>query len=513
MEENKQVVAEWKALNQPRLQEIKKANPDLYSAVNLALQYLNTKLGGEELPAEVEVEEEVVETTPMQTKKWTFADFLDKKIIVDTPEKSKKFQELVFSLGIKWTSGENKVPMLLNEKYIQIYKDAEMSYTSSKDKFDSNLKEEIFYDDIFPPQTETKQWTLDDFKNIKIIVDTPDKSRKFQELFLSLGGEWSRIDNPNPTKPANLDKAYLVSNGTKLLFFDKYKTFEDQTDLKQIFYDDIFPGESETTSPEPATSSQQKKYGLPIETYPTSFSFPIPGFSANTGDRKSPTQSAGELRRWYFTLGNVAQIDYARELDRARFKGNDGNWYALVTGKSGVWSWKKTTPPPTQYTASAASSSGFASTQPGASTSSATVQQQHAATKQWRPEDLVGKKLLWSGREYDVIKFRRNNPKYKSYTLRNAMGVELEGKLTMGAIQKLLNDEPVKGISIIKPKLQPTTSQSFEDSLTSLSDVELKQLYDDTYEARKEFIITEPEYLELSQQIVAIGNEMDNRNL
>ena len=65
MEENKQVVAEWKALNQPRLQEIKKANPDLYSAVNLALQYLNQKLGGEELPAEIEEVEEAVKT-PIQ---------------------------------------------------------------------------------------------------------------------------------------------------------------------------------------------------------------------------------------------------------------------------------------------------------------------------------------------------------------------------------------------------------------------------------------------------------------
>jgi hypothetical protein len=36
-----QVVAEWKAVNEPRLKEIKSANPDLYSAINLALNYLN----------------------------------------------------------------------------------------------------------------------------------------------------------------------------------------------------------------------------------------------------------------------------------------------------------------------------------------------------------------------------------------------------------------------------------------------------------------------------------------
>lgn len=54
MEENKQVVAEWKATNQERLSEIKSFNPELYSAINLALNYLNKSLTGEELPQEVE---------------------------------------------------------------------------------------------------------------------------------------------------------------------------------------------------------------------------------------------------------------------------------------------------------------------------------------------------------------------------------------------------------------------------------------------------------------------------
>ena len=51
------------------------------------------------------------------------------------------------------------------------------------------------------------------------------------------------------------------------------------------------------------------------------------------------------------------------------------------------------------------------------------------------------------------------------------------------------------------------------NSIRFLSDVELKQLYDETEEARKEFSSQEPEYLELTSQIVAIGNEMDNRNI
>jgi hypothetical protein len=70
MEENKQVVAEWKQQNQDRLKEIKTFNPDLYSAINMALSYLNKTLTGEELPVEVEVEETIVE--PQQTQELSF---------------------------------------------------------------------------------------------------------------------------------------------------------------------------------------------------------------------------------------------------------------------------------------------------------------------------------------------------------------------------------------------------------------------------------------------------------
>lgn len=604
MEENKQVVAEWKALNQPRLQEIKKANPDLYSAVNLALQYLNTKLGGEELPAEIE-EEVVVETTPIQAKQWVKEDFFNTKIIVDTPEKSKKFQEFVFGLGLSWANGEKK-PMLLDRPYVEIDSIGKLSYAKLKHTWDGYFSNEIFYDDIFPPQTETKQWTLGDFEDIKIIVDTPEKSRKFQELFLSLGGKWSILDNPNQSNPANFDKPYLAINRNTLLFFNNLKPFEEQS-FKQIFYDDIFPGESQTTTvaekagqwrmktkeefdaegivsyedfanvapqfvydnyagkylvdiystdridslkeaenrigntslhlnqgytmssskfwtqkplPQTTTSAQQKKYGLPIETYPTFFSFPIPGFSANTGDRQSPTQSAGELRRWFSNLGNVAQIEYARELDRARFKGNDGNWYALNTGRGGVFTWKKTTPPPTQYTPSAASSSPSASTSFSSTSSAQPAQPVAKPAINYKPEDLIGRNIYYKG-NYKIVKILKVNPKTVRYQISNslkdieldipktAIGSLLEGKVVGKSFLK--DSTPVQ--TPVQSQNQSTISNSFEDSLTSLSDSELKQLYDDTEAAKAEFDAADPEYKELRLQLVAIANEMDNRNL
>jgi hypothetical protein len=593
MEENKQVVAEWKALNQPRLKEIKSANPELYSAVNLALQYLNQKLGGEELPAEVE-EEVVVETTPGETKQWTLSNLQNIKIIVDTSVKSRKFQELFFSLGGEWSQLDSKVPNSVSnlDKIYLVTTGSRLLYIDTYRAFEEHKAKQIFYEDIFPEETITNPLTLEELKGTYIIMPTDDMREEFQKIVFDLGGDWvlSSKKEVNPdlgpfyaiNKWGNMnyynDAASTPTQGlryiTKQEWFEMLKRYVPSTStqtqtgtggkwrmktkeefdaegivtsqnfgyvdpkfvyenyagryLEDIYNTSTIRSIQEAESrigvsglelkkgknmskakfwtqkplPQTTTSTQQNGYKLPIETYPELFSFNMPWFSPNTGDRQSPTQSAGSLKRWYEGLSSSEQTRYINEIDRARFKGNDGNWYAIKIGKGGVWTWKETTPPPTAR----GTSTSF--------TSTATSQtQQPTATKTWKPEDLVGKKLLWGKNVYDVIEFRRNNPKFKLYTLKNTSGMELDGKLTMSAIQNLLNDVYVKGISIIKQQPQPNTSNNFEASIQLLSDVELKQLYDETEEARKEFSSTEPEYLELSSQIVAIGDEMDKRNI
>ena len=58
-------------------------------------------------------------------------------------------------------------------------------------------------------------------------------------------------------------------------------------------------------------------------------------FKPNKGDRHSPSQSAGELKRTY---GNYPQ--FKEELFSTLFMGNDNHWYHLSEDKNGVWSWK-----------------------------------------------------------------------------------------------------------------------------------------------------------------------------
>jgi len=566
-----QVVAEWKAVNEPRLKEIKSANPDLYSAINLALNFLNKKLGGDELPVEIE---EVVETEPTNTKQWKLDDFKYSKIIVDTPEKSKRFQELVLSLGAEWVDydveDESKKKLVNNtdEKYLALNNYGAL-YFLSQEAWEDSDKEERIYEEIFPNVSETKQVQLSDFYNTKIYFDTQDKSKKFQELIFSLGGLWA-----NGNKRV-FDYKYIFVDDEGILSKTESSSYFTQDSNREIFYDDIFPNVSETSvwrfktreeldaegiggtlgipqssfdlflgqplseiyskerfnnlaeavealendrvalgqaqwainlkyftkNPLPSKSTSQEvgyTYTIPIETYPSKLKFSMINFNfePNIGDRKSPSQSAGSLKRKAMRM--TKSDDYVNMILETKFKGNDGNWYSINVAKGGTWTWKETTPPPAQ---------------PQTTTSTASSQPAPTTTikKEWKPEDLVGKKLNWNGREYDVIKFKRNNPKYKSYTLRTQQGTELEGKLTIGAINKLLNDEFVKGITIVKPVQTSTPENDFQLQLSKMTKDKLYALYSETLDAKQEFNEDDDEYNELTIQLVDIEKEINNR--
>jgi hypothetical protein len=72
-----------------------------------------------------------------------------------------------------------------------------------------------------------------------------------------------------------------------------------------------------------------------IATKPEKLSFDYL-LSSNSGDRKSPTQSAGQLRSLY-----ANKPKYEKELFSTLFKGNDNNWYKLGRDKNNTWRWEK----------------------------------------------------------------------------------------------------------------------------------------------------------------------------
>jgi hypothetical protein len=239
--ENKKTIKKFKDLNSFVLETMIERDPEIYSAVAKVLD---------------SIERKYFYSSETEAKEWTLDDFKNTKIIVDTPEKSIRLQGLLLDLGAEWGSDDvreeykRKLVNHTNQKYLVINDQGIIYYLEQKHNWASSGKEEKFYYDIFPEETQTKQWTLDDFKNTKIIVDTPGKSQRFQELLFSLGSKWggSVFESEDARKEVkHTNQKYLGIRDIGTLFYftneKEYKTYEDQPgiEMKEIFYDDIFP--------------------------------------------------------------------------------------------------------------------------------------------------------------------------------------------------------------------------------------------------------------------------------
>lgn len=89
--------------------------------------------------------------------------------------------------------------------------------------------------------TSTKQWKKEDFYNTKIIVDTPEKSRRFQEwLYNNFNMKFSKVNSC-------LGSKYIYINKTHSLGTSKDTNYFNNHSYKEIFYDEIFNNNSITT--------------------------------------------------------------------------------------------------------------------------------------------------------------------------------------------------------------------------------------------------------------------------
>jgi hypothetical protein len=91
-----------------------------------------------------------------------------------------------------------------------------------------------------------KNVTKDDFENIKIIVDTPEKSEAFQKAAFDLGIEWSAYGKI----PGNKQYKYLfvrpdIDDKLGLGYSDDF-TYFDKKASRQIYFDDLFELKQQT---------------------------------------------------------------------------------------------------------------------------------------------------------------------------------------------------------------------------------------------------------------------------
>lgn len=499
MEENKQVVAEWKQQNQDRLKEIKTFNPDLYSAINMALSYLNKTLTGEELP--VEVEETIVEPQKKQelsvldvASVSTLSDFYNTRIHVRNQKESEKFQELIFALGGKWYSGLATLSSL-NTPYLFVDYKGRITTSNDADWFENKSdKKEIFFDDIFgasiPTKSETSEWRL----------------KTKQELESQFGKDFMRYSIPEN------EMSEWYGKNLSEIYGDKYDNIKQAED--SLISNNIELGSSGFSLPKDyftkyaLTTSQTNGYKLPIDTYPVTLKNNYSFFVANDGSRQSPTQSAGDLKRMVMPMGT----EEIQEIRRTFFRGNDGQWYEINVGKGGTWTWKKLNPvenyeTQVKFIEGTQSTASQPTHTPYIPTSTPKPAQQNSIKFSFY--DLVGRQLNWNGNIYKVVKLKKTNPKKIIYEFKNSNGGIESVNVPKTVVEALLTENRI----VAGVKLLPKQPESTQYDYTAMSDFALSTLRRDTAEARDAFEFDDPEYAELSTQVGLMIDEMKRRNI
>ena len=338
--ENKKTIKKFKDLNSFVLETMIDKDPEIYSAVAKVLD---------------SIERKYFYSSETEAKEWTLDDFKGTKIIVDSPGKSQRFQELLFSLGGKWSgfvfTGEEARTEIkhTDRKYLGVrdsgtlfYFTTEEEYKTYEDQPGKEMKE-IFYNDIFPPlhtTTETEDQdkkqkepvsttytTLKDFYRTKIEVNE-NQSLELQKYLFSLGGMWFTVDRDYKW----FNEKYLIID-EKGILRPVIKSAFNEFDYKRIYYSDIFRTDIERAFKDETLETD-------FLTWPKPEIADIYRIEKNKGDRKSPTQSAGELKDLY----NRSTVDQTA-LFATYFRGNDGNWYRLYEDKNGTWRWSKQATP------------------------------------------------------------------------------------------------------------------------------------------------------------------------
>ena len=330
-----QVVAEWKAVNEPRLKEIKSANPDLYSAINLALNYLNKKLTGEELPKDIE-EEVVIET---QTE----------------PIETFQTQELVEDYRL-------------------------MSAQEIEDKFFGGIAQ----NDVHGIGVNT--WERD-FAN-----------KKLSEL---------AEDEDDFKNKLNSAKNSIIVNVLGFGVLSKY----------------LVPIEQKATQPALKTNADFK---------------------------------VGDKVKLPFTKSATSSYDLSVAIKKAKQKGQD---YLFVTeivsdDQDTIGLWVESSSGSADFFSVTKDNielyDGAQTTQTTSTTATTTLAKQPV---QWKPKDLVGKKLKFnqSGKVFLVTKLVRNNPKNKGYELENVDTKEkVNYNIGFSLVQKWLDGKKAQNIEIVE---------------------------------------------------------------
>lgn len=161
-------------------------------------------------------------------------DFKDPSYIYTPPNKQ---QEINLQVGDTFRNSQGNIKKIT---YVGIYETQFDDVITGKADFrvTTDAKEKIrsgFYTDYTPvsQQKTIKQWKKEDFLNTKIKVETPEKSRRFQEfMYKNFKMKFIDLNSYLDSKYIFIDKYGTFTISSRLVWFNKHKN-------KEIFYNDI----------------------------------------------------------------------------------------------------------------------------------------------------------------------------------------------------------------------------------------------------------------------------------
>lgn len=500
-----QVVAEWKAVNEPRLKEIKSANPDLYSAINLALNYLNKKLTGEELPVEVEEEVEVVETQPTSEGFWrvmTEKELIDKYGSIGKVPSYNSYMNWMFGKRVKdlivSDLSEDEIGEKLNSG-VSIYTKEELDPDGRGEwqlfndfvVFDTSATQEEDYvalteieiitnnNNVKPVDVYGISWDLYNTdiagkKLSELTKDEDDFKKQFNDLKKGLNANVLKFSIPPKfwklvNQQSQTQQGFKVGDKVKIPTQKSLTMFEIAKDPKvNIGYSVQIKQAIEANKPYLVINeimdrdyTNNKGQKVTVKTYVVDGDF----FAYEDLVPYEEESILEKVKRMY-PIGTVANNSNVIDrivpdftIDTTNFREYfdvdfNSNVVSITLKSSATW---------TLYIEK---DNKFADiilpVQQTSITTTPTTQPAPAKqTAQWTAKDLVGRTIVYTknGDEWEVVELKRNNPRSKSYTIKKLnSGLQQNYVFQDYSLEKLFTEGKSQKWSLVQ---QPTTTQLY----------------------------------------------------
>lgn len=226
------IIVNWVSQNTDKLEQVKTVNPDLFSAVSLALDYLNKSFGGSgQVMPESLLE---ISKTNQPPKKsfpiWKKEDFIGKRIVTKNESESRAFLKFIFELGINWIDDTQIIQRTYRKNFFIIEEGGWAKvYTDDSQDINDDFKSEdtILFEQLgIEPITEFL--SKDEFENTSFYVDhiTYRELEEILQLKYGLTKNSDKLGKTNSLTRGFYVTVYMNETFSKQLYNERDVVFD-----------------------------------------------------------------------------------------------------------------------------------------------------------------------------------------------------------------------------------------------------------------------------------------------